>query len=65
MTKTKGCCPDKAPVFDDSKWEITVVHDFLVRLSMTPGDAHASRYVFLLLRNTNHLNQDGLDYSLY
>lgn len=65
MTKTKRCCPDKAPALDDSKREGTVVHDFVVRWSMTPGDAHATRYVFLLLRNTNHLNQDGLDSYLY
>lgn len=65
MTKTKGCCPDKAPVLNDSKWESTVVHDFVVRLSMTPVAAHATRYVFLLLRNTNYLNQDGLDSYLH
>lgn len=65
MTKTEGCCPDKAPVLNDSKWESTVVHDFVVRLSMTPGDAHATRNVLLLLRNTSSLNQDGLDSYLY
>lgn len=42
-----------------------MVHDFVVRLSMTPADAHATRYVFLLLRNTNYLNQDGLDSFFY
>lgn len=29
-----------------------MIHDFVVRLSMTPGDAHNTRYVFPLLRNS-------------